>query len=181
MVPAKRPGQTFMVTTIGQRIASAFRMDEATWQRHANPWSVYTRMATVPFIVLAFWSPAWIGWWSLVPIAIVFVWLWFNPRVFPPPKSTNNWASKAVFGERVWLNRKNVPIPAHHSRAANLLSVLGTIGVPAFLYGIVTQELWPALFGMALTFVGKLWFIDRMVWLYEDMKDATPEYRSWLR
>ena len=28
-------------------------------------------------------------------------------------------------------------------------------------------------------FVGKLWFLDRMVWLYEDMKDV-GEYGEWL-
>ncbi|NJM71476.1 MAG: hypothetical protein HC862_15300 [Scytonema sp. RU_4_4] len=27
-----------------------------------------------------------------------------------------------------------------------------------------------------LVLLSKLWFIDRMVWLYEDMKDANPEY-----
>ena len=86
-----------------------------------------------------------------------------------------------MLGERVWLNRKSVPIPAHHARAAALLSVVGAIGVPVFLYGIVMLEAWPTLLGMALTFLGKLWFIDRMVWLYEEMKDATAEYRSWLR
>ena len=31
-----------------------------------------------------------------------------------------------------------------------------------------------------LIYLGKMWFLDRMVWLYEDMKDTTPEYRSWL-
>ena len=170
-----------MAKAFGQIFASAFRMDDATWERHANPWSVYTRMATAPFIVLALWSRAWIGWWSLIPIAIVGAWLWLNPRAFPPPRSTNNWASKAVLGERVWLNRKTVPIPAHHARAAALLSVVGAIGVPVFLYGIVMLDAWPTLFGMTLTFLGKLWFVDRMVWLYEDMRNATPEYRSWLR
>ena len=39
---------------------------------------------------------------------------------------------------------------------------------------------WPTIFGVALTALGKLWFVDRMVWLYEDMKDARPEYRAWL-
>jgi len=39
--------------------------------------------------------------------------------------------------------------------------------------------IWPTLLGLALTFLGKLWFVDRMAWLYEEMKDATPEYRSW--
>lgn len=164
-----------------QLIASAFGMSDETWARHANPWSVYTRIATVPFVILAFWSRAWIGWWSLLPIGLLLAWLWYNPRAFPPPRSTDNWASKAVLGERVWLNRGNVPIPAHHARTTQLLSVAGTIGVPIFIYGIVTLEIWPTLLGMAITVLAKLWFIDRMVWLYEDMKDATPTYRAWLR
>jgi hypothetical protein len=31
------------------------------------------------------------------------------------------------------------------------------------------------LFGFSLNLLGKLWFVDRMVWLYEDMKHL-PEY-----
>ena len=38
-----------------------------------------------------------------------------------------------------------------------------------------------ALLGAAVSYAGKLWFCDRMVWLYEDMKDRDPQYRSWLR
>lgn len=29
-------------------------------------------------------------------------------------------------------------------------------------------------------YAGKVWFLDRMVWLYEDMKEVTPEYSGWL-
>ena len=34
--------------------------------------------------------------------------------------------------------------------------------------------------GLSVTMLGKLWFLDRMVWLYEDMKDTSETYRSWL-
>ena len=44
---------------------------------------------------------------------------------------------------------------------------------------MVELPLWPTLLGTALTSLGKLWFVDYMVWLYEDMKDATPESRNW--
>ncbi len=67
-----------------QLALAAFAMDDATWERHPNPWSVYTRMLGLPLIALAVWGCAWIGWWSLVPIAAVAVWLWLNPRMFPP-------------------------------------------------------------------------------------------------
>ena len=36
------------------------------------------------------------------------------------------------------------------------------------------------IFGMVWILGCKSWFNDRMVLLYEEMKDASPEYRSWL-
>jgi hypothetical protein len=35
--------------------------------------------------------------------------------------------------------------------------------------------------GGLLMYVGKLWYFDRMVWLYRDMKDKVPEYAKWTR
>jgi Family of unknown function (DUF6653) len=34
-------------------MSNFFRMDEAVWRRHANPWSVYTRFAAIPAMILA--------------------------------------------------------------------------------------------------------------------------------
>jgi hypothetical protein len=30
-------------------------------------------------------------------------------------------------------------------------------------------------------FLCKLWFIDRMVWLFDEMKEQVPDYAKWLR
>ncbi|MFA5129119.1 MAG: DUF6653 family protein [Patescibacteria group bacterium] len=166
--------------TLEQKIAKAFRMDEKTRQRHSNPWSVYSRFSMIPLLGLAFWSRVWLGWWSLALIAVVLLWVWTNPRIFSAPKSTNNWASKIVLGEWVWMNRKNVPVPTHHQYAPNILSAIGAIGAIPFIWGLYALEIWPAVFGGVVIVISKLWFADRMVWLYEDMKDATPEYKSWL-
>ena len=38
------------------RIASAFRMTDEAWKRHANPWSVWTRFGAIPLMILAIWS-----------------------------------------------------------------------------------------------------------------------------
>jgi hypothetical protein len=163
-----------------QRIAAAFAMDDATWRRHVSPWSVWTRFAAFPLLILAIWSRTWLGWWALAPIAVMVILLWYNPRAFPPPRSTDSWASKAVLGERVWLARDVIPIPRHHARMAGLLSVLAVAGMVFLVWGLYALDIWPTLFGGTLIILGKLWFVDRMVWLYEDMKDASPEYRSWL-
>jgi hypothetical protein len=166
--------------TIERKIAAVFSMSEETWARHANPWSVWTRFTALPTLILAVWSRTWIGWWSIAAIACALLWTWMNPRLFAVPCSTNNWASKGVMGERVWLNRDLVPVPAHHRRMPNILSAVSATGLPFIVWGVSMFEIWPTLFGTALVYLGKLWFIDRMAWLYEDMKQATPEYSRWL-
>jgi hypothetical protein len=154
-----------------QKIASLFAMDDETWERHANPWSVWTRNTVLPVLIIAFWSRIWLGWWAIVPVAAAILWMWVNPRLFKKPESTDNWASKSVLGERIWLNRKAVPVPERHRRAPNILSAVSGTGFLFVIYGVYFLEIWPVLFGSALVYLGKLWFLDRMVWLYEDTKE----------
>jgi hypothetical protein len=166
----------------GNTIALAFAMSDRVWERHANPWSVWTRVASAPLPFVAIGSHAWLGWpLALILFAAVACWLWFNPRVFPPPISTNNWSSKAVLGERVWLNRSRFPIPGDHATAATLLGIVSGVGALTGLVGGLLTDAWMLVLGVAIMVLGKLWFCDRMVWLYEDMKDTNPTYRSWLR
>ena len=164
----------------GQRIARLFAMDARVWERHANPWSVWTRVAAFPLLVLAVWSRAWLGWWSLAPVGAMIVFLWLNPRLFPPPRSTRSWAARAVLGERVWLNRAAVPIPEHHRHMAVILGIVPAVGIVPLAWGLAVYDPALTLLGLASAMLGKLWFVDRMVWLFEDMKDR-PEYRGWLR
>lgn len=159
----------------------AMAMDEAAWARHANPWSVWTRVAILPLAALVLWSRIWLGWATLVPLAALLLWVWVNPRAFPPPRHTGRWESKATFGERVLLNRAAVPIPAHHRRAAAILGVAAGLGLVPLAWGLWVLDAWAVGFGLLLTVGGKLWFLDRMVWLYDDMSPDVPAYRAWLR
>ena len=70
-------------------------------------------------------------------------------------------------------------MPVHHRTAPNILSGVSGIGMLFVFWGVFAFDLWPTVFGMALVYSGKLWFLDRMAWLWEDMKDADPEYRKW--
>jgi hypothetical protein len=165
---------------IEESILGAFRMDEATWERHANPWSVWTRFSAMPLLVLAAWSRVWLRRWALAPIALAVLWTWLNPRVFGRPRSTDNWASKSVLGERVVTSADAASIPARHRLMPNLLNGVSGVGSLFVIAGVAKLRVWPTLLGMALVYLGKVWYLDRMVWLYEDVKDAKPEYRSWL-
>ncbi len=162
-------------------IAALFRLDEAGWQRHANPWSVWTRVAIWPALVAALWSIQWIGWWAALPLAAIALWAFINPRAFPAPVSTRSWASRGVLGERIYLARAQRPIPDHHRVAAQWLAGTGAAGSAVMLAGLVLAS--PMLFvaGAITAFLAKMWFIDRMVRLFDDMAREFREYALWLR
>jgi hypothetical protein len=163
------------MATMEKRMAKAFGLEGEVWQRHANPWSVYTRIPIPVLLVAAIWTYAWIGWWSLVPVAVVCVWIALNLRVFPPPRSLDHWASKAVLGETYWANRKEVPVPVRHRVAPNVLVAINTLGLPFIVWGLVALDVWITLFGLAVHMAGKNWFLDRMALLYDDVTgDASP-------
>ncbi|MBP0008794.1 DUF6653 family protein [Roseofilum sp. Belize Diploria] len=165
--------------TYAQKIANIFQMTDTVWEHHTNPWSFWTRYLSLPLLVLASWSRLWLGWGALIPITLVLFWIWINPRLFPKPESTQNWASKGVLGERVWLNQKQVPIPSHHQPVLAFTNTVNGVGFAIALWGLITLTLWPTLLGLSWTILAKTWFLDRMVWLFEDMKDH-PQYRDWL-
>jgi len=167
-----------MRDTIESKIAKKFKLDDKTWLRHANPWSVYTRTSALPILIIAIWSRTWFGWWSLILVFLAIAWIWLNPRIFPEVKYTDNWASRGVFGERVWLNRKKIPIPKHHRIIPNILNAVQGIGIIFLVYGLWFLDFWSTLIGLILTIESKLWYVDRMVCIYEDMKE-NPIYGKW--
>jgi hypothetical protein len=167
--------------TFEGRIAGAFGMDDDAWARHANPKSVWSRLTCLPAIVLSLWAFAWIGPWALVLLAAALWWTWANPRLFPPPVSTDNWASKAVFGERIYAARDNVPIPERHRGLPGYLTGVAVFGIAVTLWGTIWLNAGVTLLGLVIFYLAKLWFADRMVWLFEDAHASRPEYRAWLR
>ncbi|MBY8977669.1 hypothetical protein KHP62_17785 [Rhodobacteraceae bacterium NNCM2] len=144
------------------------KMDDAAWQRHASPWSVYSRFIILPLFALAVWSRVWLGWWCLFPVALVALWTWVNPRLFAAPARLDSWASQAVMGERIFLNRKADPVPEHHRRMAVILTWASTIGVAVLAYGLWSLDLWAVISGLFGAMMPKIWFCDRMVWLYRE-------------
>ncbi len=163
-------------------LASLMRMDDHVWARHANPWSVWTRILGLPLMLVAIWSHVWIGaLGATLMAAIVALLTWLNPRLFAVPADTSGWSARATFGERVWLSRHRVPIPRHHAVMAHVLAFATAVGALIALWSAFVAELWPAILGTTVVILTKLWFLDRMVWLYEDMKTRDPVYRSWSR
>lgn len=169
---------TMQDAPIEARIADAFGMDDETWNRHANPRSGWSRLTCLPAIVLSLWAFAWIGLWALIPLAAALWWTWANPRIFAPVTSTESWMTRAVLGERAWVNREHKPVPARHERLPKVLTGIAAFGVAVTLWGTIWLNPGVTLLGLVITYLGKLWFADRMVWLWEDMNDARQGARA---
>jgi hypothetical protein len=146
-------------------VARVFRMDDEAWRRHANPWSVWTRFAAIPLMLLAIWSRTWIGWWSLLPIAAVIVWLFVNPSAFPPV-GPHSWTARGIYGERAWVDDKSLAPPDHRAVVRGLIA-LGLVGFGLVVWGLVRLDVWPTVFGATLVIVAQLWRIDRFGRLWE--------------
>lgn len=155
-------------------------LSEETWRRHANPLSVWTRYAAFPVLVVALWSYHSIGWWALIPVAATIVFLVVNPKLFAPPRSTKNWASKAVLGERIWLLEGRRFPPDQGPRLFYALMVVSLVNFAALVWGIIASD--PVLMAISTlnVLVGKSWSNDRMVWLFSERSRDNDEYRKWL-
>lgn len=167
--------------TSEKRVAKAFGLQGDKWMRHANPTSVWTRFAILPVLAVAIWSYDWIGWWSLVPTGLVLSFLMINPLLFREPSSTRNWASKAVFGERIWADRNDIDIPPQFraSKGPSVATAFQFVGVIALGYGLIRLDVIAVVTGLLLTQLAKSWYLDRMVLLFDDMKARDAEIASW--
>ena len=145
------------------------------WARHANPASVVTRILILPALALTILARDWLGAWTLVPLALVVAWVWLNPRVFPRPTRADGWATEGVLGERVFLARHDRAIPAHHLRWAHGLTAASLAGLVPLVWGLWSLVPGWTLAGLVLTMGAKLWFVDRMVWLWRDMAATHPD------
>jgi hypothetical protein len=167
------------VSATEQAMTRAFGLDDDVWQRHANPWSVYTRIPIPAMLALAVWSRTWIGRWSVLPTGAVVLWTAVNPRAFPPPRSLDRWASRAVLGERLWTASRKQGTPPRRRVAPVVLTGINTVGMAVLVRGLVVLDPWMATAGLAVHMAGKNWFLDRMVWHYDDstreLAPASPE------
>lgn len=150
------------------------QMTDEMWLRHANPWSVWTRFAAIPAFILAVWSRVWIGWWSLIPTALVILWLSLNVFVFPPITSPCNWASKGIYGEKLWLS-KHSEIPGHYTVIQQWLIILGFTGMILIAWGLYQLHLWISILGAVVLILAQLWRIDRFSTLYELYDDKNDQ------
>src|SRR5262249_21314684 len=111
----------------------------------------------------------------LAPIAAVIAWLWLNPRIFAPVEKPTSWSAKGIYGEKLWLMKRE-RIPAGHRAVQRLLMGIGGVGLGALAFAVVMLEVWPTVFGASLIVVGQLWSIDRFGLLFDEQNSDNPSH-----
>lgn len=157
--------------TSSEKIGWTTRLAEQVWSRHANPWSVVTRFAAIPAAILAIWSRQWLEWWSLLPIALVVVWLVVNPFAFSPIQNPSHWISKGIFGERLWLARTG---QSEHKVMLRALVVAGMLGMIVMGWGLYAYDIAACTIGAIVTTVAQFVRIYLFARIY-DMHAATQK------
>jgi hypothetical protein len=165
---------------LGKKVSGAFGLKDENWMRHSNPASVWTRFGVLPMLVGSIWSRKWIGRRCLIPLGLSTAWLFANPLFFSPPASTKNWASKGVLGERIWVDNERSELPDEfNSVMPTVAQAYQAVGLAPLAYGLAKLKLGPTVGGVLIVQGGKLWYIDRMVLLFDEMKTRNPEYARW--
>ena len=78
------------------------------------------------------------------------------------------------------MNRDQIDIPDQHKTSLyTLLNSISFFGLVLAIWGMSVYSYWGVVVGVGVTILGKSWFLDRMVWLFEDMKDKDETYKSW--
>lgn len=149
-------------------IQSSVASDTNVWRRHANPWSVWTRLAAVPAFAIVVFARDVLGWWTLVLVVLLGIWMWLNVKVFSPVHDDERWESRAIFGEKFWLDRKSKNLPQHHLNWIMRLNVASMLMILPMAWGLWVLDPWATAFGSLGLVAGQIWALDRYSWLYAD-------------
>jgi hypothetical protein len=66
------------------------------FQRHAHPFSAWSRLLSAPLLLVPLWTRRW---WLYLPIG---TWFALNPVMTPPAHDTSSFATRAILGEKSW-------------------------------------------------------------------------------
>lgn len=80
----------------------------------------------------------------------------------------------------MFSNRKNVPIASHHLPVIWFLYIVQFTGLAFICLGLYFLDMWSTIMGLVMVYLGKSWFLDRMVWIYQET-NSDPNYLEMLK
>jgi hypothetical protein len=62
-----------------------------------------------------------------------------------------------------------------------VLIFISATGSAIWIAGLVALHVWATVLGLVVSMMAKTWFVDRMAWLFDDMRSIDPRYDEWVR
>jgi len=135
------------------------RFRRAIFARHCNPWSAWTRLASIPVIVLTAWTRRWSH------AVLIALWLAVNPFVFGKPEYERAWSTRAMLGEEQWISRRP-------RDAAMFVSALTSATAVGAVIAAHRHRLIPAVIATAVQMALTLLYWEQMVRYFERQSRA---------
>ncbi|WP_436923218.1 DUF6653 family protein [Halosimplex amylolyticum] len=136
------------------------RAKRTFWERHANPWSGWSRTLTLPALTYAVYHRRW----RLGVAAILFAAV--NPLLFPKPDDADAWMTKVVLAERRWRETGD------SLGALQWLNVGNAFATVYAFYAAYRRDAGGATVGTSLSMTLKFAFVAALVRRYEGELDS---------
>jgi hypothetical protein len=139
------------------------RLADAAWERHANPWSGWSRVLTLPVLMYGIYArkPRVVA--AAVGFSVV------NPFLFPPPTDADAWMTRVVLGERMYYRHREGRTP---------IDLLNYVNGPVTAYAIYAAYRRQPVRTVAATLLSmatKFAFVAFVARYYDEHRDDYPE------
>ncbi|MES0882336.1 DUF6653 family protein [Roseibium sp. SCP14] len=142
--------------------------------------STYAKIFAPALLSAAIWAKLVVGGvFSMILLASVLLFLFKLPSIFSGRNQKDNWAQRASFGERIWLNRILIPIPADVNQRITILYLVFWTGTLIAILGAVSSSLLLSATGLLVAYAAQGVCLGKLIGLYNEMKEKTPLYRFW--
>ena len=139
------------------------RLTNGIWHRHANPLSGWSRVLTLPVLMVGIYTrrP------RLVAAALGFTVL--NPVLFRPPANADAWMTRVVLGERMYYR---------HREGRQPVDLLNYVNGPITAYAVYAaykRDAVKTILFTALSMATKFLFVGYVAEYYRQHRDHFPE------
>lgn len=146
----------------------------------AGALSAYAKLAAPVLATAALWLHVWLGLAVAVAVAFLVAAATLVLQRLPVfAREADSWARAVSFGERVWLNRQQIPVPARTSSRITALYLVFWFGTIVALIGGGTASHLLTVSGLLVAYCAQVVCFQNLIQLYERMKGVTPLYRFW--
>jgi hypothetical protein len=144
-------------------MADGTTLRDRLWERHANPYSGWSRVAILPLLMYGVYArrP------RVVALALGFAVA--NPVLFGPPEDADAWMTRVVLGERMYYRRRE------GRRPADLLNYLNVPLTGYALHAAYRRRPVRTVLATAASMASKLLFVAVVARYYEANRERYPE------